>query len=44
MWYIHDLLDILSNPTMFQVYMDKNIAFSAKLFDTAVTLKYDQSH
>ena len=38
--YIHYLLDLLQNPTKFQLVLIKTQNFQLKLFNIAVTLKY----
>ena len=39
---IHYLLDLMKNPTKFQLNWIRTQSFQLKLFDTAVTLKYGQ--
>ena len=43
-WHIHGLLDVVNNPTKFQLNQIGTYNFQLKLFDTAVTLKYNQGH
>ena len=43
-WDIHDLLDIISNCTQLQLNRIRTYNFQLKLFDTAVTLKYNQGY
>ena len=42
--YIHDLLHIISNCTKFQLNPIRTQNFQLKLFDSAVTMKYNQGH
>ena len=43
-WYIHGLPDMLNNPIKFQLNCMRTWEFQLKLFDTPVTLKYEQGH
>ena len=43
-WYIHDLLEVLNNPTKFKLNRIRTYNFQLQLFDTAVTLKSSQGH
>ena len=37
--YVHDLLDVLDNPTQFKLNQIRKEKFQLNVFDTAVTLK-----
>ena len=41
---VHDLLDVIKNHTKFKLNQIRTQNFQLKLFDTAVTLKYNQGH
>ena len=41
-YYIHNLLDLLNNPTKFQLKWIRIQSFQLTLFNIAVTLKYGQ--
>ena len=43
-WYIYNLLDVINNLIKFQLNRIRTSNFQLKLFDTAVTLKYNQGH
>ena len=43
-WYIHDLLYVFNNHTLFKLNRIRTLKFQFKSFDTAVTLKYNQGH
>ena len=43
-WYIQYLLDLLQNPTKFQLNGYERAIFQLKLYDITVTLKYGQGH
>ena len=43
-WYTDDILDIIKNRTKFPLNQMITYNFHLKLFDTAVTLKYNHGH
>ena len=42
LWYVHYWLEVLNNPTKFQLNWIRTQTFQLKLFSTAVTWKYGQ--
>ena len=44
LFLLYCLLDLLDNPTTFQLNWIRTQNFQSKLFDIVVTLKYGQGH
>ena len=43
-WYIHDIIDTISNRTEFQLNQIRTKKFQLTLSNIAVTLQYNQGH